>query len=151
MTVIAWDGKTLAADRMATLGDMQYRVKKLFTRYVDGETVAFAVSGYFAEGMAMIDWYYKGATGEFPKCADDRKTYLYVARKGKKLEMYENTPVGIEYDEPFCAFGVGREIAMGAMEGMKRAGMQPNAILAVEIANERCVSCGFGYDSHTFN
>ena len=151
MTVIVWDGKTLAADKMACYNDMQFTVDKLHVRWKQGEEIALAVSGTLNEGMAMIAWFLRdGSVDEFPKVKEENFTRLIVAQKSKSLLIFENHGEPIIYKDKYCAFGSGSELAMGALDAMDFLGITPDAIKVVEIVSGRSTTCGFGYDFHTF-
>ena len=144
MTVIAWDGFTLAADRQATVFDTIHTTQKLWT-YPDGS--AIAVTGYLSAGEYMRLWF---ETGSHPdRWPDTQKSddwaILVVARPGQGLVYYERYPVPITVVDPFRAWGSGREVALGAMA------MGADAIKAVEIASRFVIGCGRGCDSVRIN
>ena len=144
MTVIAWDGFTLAADRQATVADTIYSTKKLWT-YADGSAVA--VTGDLSAGEYMRSWYESGS--QIDQWPEIQKTedwaILVVARPGKAPVYYERHPVPITVVDQFRAWGSGREVALGAMA------MGADAINAVEIASRFVIGCGRGCDSVRIN
>jgi len=139
MTVIAWDGKTLAADRKACFGDTEYSTQKLWP-LADGGALAFC--GDLDCGMSMKRWYEEGADiskwPEFQK--SERWALLIIALPGQPVIIYEKLPEAFSYLDPLQAWGSGREAALGAMA------MGADAIKAVEIASLVVHNCGRGYD-----
>lgn len=137
MTVVAWDGKTLAVDRQATSGGLISEHTKII-KLKDGEVLAFW--GHINEYALITSWYVNGAIeSEFPKLSD-QIGMLVVSPEGAAVE-YEANPAPIEIEVSFYAWGQGRELAMGAMA----AGA--DAIQAVRIANQHSAYCGCGIDA----
>lgn len=139
MTIIAWDGKTLAADKQATSGGYTYRTKKIY-RVKDGLA---AFSGHADTGRAMLEWYKNGAViNEFPKYQDDKEIWspLTIFKKNG-IFRYERTPHPIKVLEKKYAFGSGRDYAIAAMYCGKTAKE------AVLIASKFDENCGLGVDS----
>lgn len=144
MTVIAWDGHVLAADRQASCGDTIASAIKLWPLKQGG---AVAVCGQLSHGLALRRWVEEGMERKkFPKLKENEDwTRLIVALPGKPVVMFENTPEAIEIIDPFLAWGCGREAALGALE------MGADSIKAVEIASKWIEGCGRGYDSVIIN
>lgn len=141
MTVIAWDGKTLAADRQATNSGMRYAATKLF-RLSDGSVAAG--TGTLAAVLVMKAWYEAGADAtKYPECqkSNDDWCRLVVAKPDGSVFYYEGLPVAIPSESVPAAWGSGRDFAMGAM----LAGA--DARRAVEITGMVSTDCGLGIDS----
>lgn len=147
MSVIAWDGKTLAADKLATDCDMSMETVKI--RKIESGTHAghvIAWTGCDASGTFLADWYEAGAIPEkWPTQAQmDRESSsrLIVVTPDGKCKHYQGTThaIALPVREPFRAWGSGRDFAMGAMA----AGA--SAKVAVLIASQFCVTCGGGID-----
>lgn len=140
MTVIAWDGRTLAADRQATNCSMKFAVTKL-TRFKDGSVAA--ATGSAAAGNIMRQWYEDGADlTKYPECQKgDDWARLIVAKPDGIVWYYENLPAAIKSEQTPAAWGSGRDFAIGAM----LAGA--DAARAVEITNMVSTDCGLGVDS----
>lgn len=138
MTVIAWDGKTLAADKRAVNCGLSRTVTKI-SRNRNGELLG--VTGDFAAGLALRAWYEAGANAkEFPDLKGDTATLVVVSRTGVRL--YESGgpwPVCIE--DAFFAAGSGRDFALAAME------LGRNASQAVALACKFQSDCGNGVDA----
>jgi ATP-dependent protease HslVU (ClpYQ) peptidase subunit len=135
MSVVAWDGKTLAADKQGTIGDVAITVTKLW-KLNDG-TVLGGVGDAF-EAIGLRDWYMAGADpAEFDP---ENETILIVAKDGE-CKFLAQLPVFMPVEDPFMAWGAGADIALGAM--MMGAG----AVRAVGIVCGINVACGCGVDS----
>jgi ATP-dependent protease HslVU (ClpYQ) peptidase subunit len=143
MTVIVWDGKTLAADKQATIGDLRRTTCKIIQWR--GHLCAFA--GHTAVGLLLFEWWKNGQKpGEFPRdlqMDDEKATSFWVITPKRETYSWEFTHVPIRvYDEKW-AFGSGRDLAIGAME------MGADARRAVEVASKHNVACGGGIDTMT--
>lgn len=140
MTTIAWDGKTLAADKQASVAEMRAKVTKI-RRLDSGDIVAF--TGSYDYGMALAKLYEEGdLLTNWPAFQADKDnwTRLIVVNK-HGLRVYERLPVALWFEEPFIAFGSGRDYAMGAMA---RGATAREAVL---VANQFCIDSGLGVDS----
>lgn len=139
MTVIAWDGKTLAADRRVEHGG----VISVSTKIRRIGTLLVGVSGNFSAGLAMFDWIEKGRKPEdYPevqKKYDDYSCGCLVIENGR-IFKYESGPFPLEFEQTFFAIGSGREFATAAMYCGKTARE------AVEIASLFDSGCGNGVD-----
>lgn len=136
MSVIAFDGKMVAADRRAVCQGVSTTATKLF-REPDGTILGYV--GATDEGLLKVGWYRDGADPEdFPEpLEDDDFAYLFVVAGGKFFR-YERGPVPIENEDSFCAFGSGGPVAMGAMA------LGASALQAVEAASRLVPGCGNG-------
>lgn len=143
MSVVAWDGKTLAADQQATCADLRTKTKKIFEH--DGYIIAF--TGDDDKGRHLLEWYINGCKySEWPEFQKDKDhwTRLIIAST-EGCFVYEQTAYPIPILSDFTAWGSGRDFAIGAME------MGANAVQAVEVAIIHSIGCGFGVDSYTVN
>lgn len=140
MTVIAWDGKVIAADKQENYSNMRRYTTKLIQ--VADAIVGFA--GNTAIGNEVVDWFIRGAVPEkFPPQARDRDDYvnfITVLSTGVVME-YTRSPF------PHCitdrmAIGSGRDFAVTAMY------LGRGAREAVEIASVFDVNCGNGADAY---
>lgn len=138
MSVIAWDGKSIVADKMASLCGMQSKVTKLF-KLNDGKIGG--VVGDLAQGLVLVEWYNNGRDEKswpaFQK--DDDFTYLIVA-DSDGVVFYEQQPIAIKVEDEFHAWGSGCGYAMAAMY------MGADAKKAVEVACHFDSYCGNGID-----
>lgn len=141
MTAIAYDGRTVAADKMATNHGYKFPVTKL-RRHGD-KVLVFA--GNADVGLAMVNWFIDGANPEkYPNNGLDRDdmSWMFVFQRGAPVLVYERLPVPVITDiMPFFAAGSGRDYALGALAH------GASAVEAVEIAGRLCISCGLGVDS----
>jgi len=140
MTVIVWDGKTLAADKMAMNLGWGFSVTKI-RKLEDGTLLAFV--GEDGPGLALVNWYQNGADlTQYPKSQDDENRWArLIVVKDRNIITYDQSPVAIPYEGPTGAWGSGRDFALGALA------MGADARQAVEIASRLCVSCGLGIDA----
>ena len=148
MTVIAWDGKIIAADKQASRGGLLRRTTKILKFEIDGRAFIAGFSGTEQTGLIMADWYASGANpNTFPACqTDGSKESEYwsnlIIADGKKVIQYSLWPTSLLIEERFYAIGNGEDFAIGAMS----AGA--DAIQAVEIACKHCENCGLGIDAY---
>lgn len=140
MTVIAFDGKTLAADKQADNGWTKHRTTKIRRagHFLIGS------SGDADAGAALKVWFERGAVeADFPKEAADKNnaTLMVVGEEG--IRLYQRTPHAIHLEQPRHAIGSGAEAALAAMHCGKTAAE------AVEIASLISIGCGMGVDTLT--
>ena len=139
MTVIAWDGKTLAVDRLAVAGGMMLEQTKLFD-LGDGEWAA--ITGQISKGLALVDWYKAGhIVKDWPECqkGDDYSVLVIASKDGCK--SFYDVPHSVPTQSEFEAWGSGAEYAMGAMAH------GANAVEAVIATSEICNTCGLGFNA----
>lgn len=143
MTVIAWDGKTLAADKRCLSAWRAGTVTKLHG--INNKSVA-AIAGDLAKGMEMIQWLRDGAIpGSFP-AAQRTSEYVLVAelRHGGLLYLYEGSPVPFRVEDKVWAGGSGRDFALMAMH------LGHSAVDAVKLTSVLTQGCGNGVNSAWF-
>lgn len=139
MTVIVWDGHTLAADKRCCSSSLHYAVTKI--KRINGHLVGSG--GDFSPINAMFRWFENGANPDaLPDCQKDKDRWasLLVITPYKKILRYEQDGIPFEIEETRAAVGSGRDYALGAMA------MGASAALAVEIACRFDPSCGEGID-----
>ena len=140
MTIVVWDGKTIAADRQITRGDqVSSRVK--LKRLDSGAVVC--TCGDADRGLMLIDWYINGkdpAVWPAFQRADTGWVILVVVECGQVYE-YNQEPVAIPVEAPYDAWGSGSSFALGALA------MGATASQAVEAASKHCNTCGMGVDA----
>lgn len=142
MTVIAWDGRTLAADKRVSFQGLSSTTTKISR--ANGCLVAMCGDGTAAE--QMLEWFRAGAMpGNFPKCqrSVDWASLLVIVPDGK-IHKYERGPKPIIIEDQFHAIGAGRDFAIAAMHCGKTAAE------AVAIACIYENSCGNGIDTLAF-
>ncbi len=141
MSTVAWDGKTLAADRQATnQGTMRPATK--IRKLESGEVMA--ITGNYGAGLIMMKWYEDGADlAKYPAFQADKEEWcrLIVARPDGTVLEYERQPIGMVFPDTRKAWGSGMDFALGALcHGA-------NAIEAILIASGLDESTGIGVDS----
>lgn len=140
MTIIAWDGKTLAADRQMTNNDLRIQCSKIM-RWRD---YVIAWTGDNEQGLILSEWFKGGMAREkWPKFQEHEQNWtrlIYASKSG--CGFFERLPVAQEVIDPFVAFGSGRDFAMGAMA------MGADARKAVEITQIYSCDCGFGVEAY---
>lgn len=139
MTCIAWDGKTLAADKRVTYAGLARTTTKIF-RVGDARV---GIAGDGAQGMDMLDWFRNGCEPDkFPPAQRDKEQWVtFVVIKRGQLSVYERTPQPMVIEDTIYATGSGRDYAMAAMH------LGKSAREAVEIACVFEINCGNGIDS----
>lgn len=143
MTVVAWDGKTLAADKRACNGTLYRTVTKIFR-------VGQCLVGYAGDpafGEAMRAWIAAGEKlKDFPDCQRDKDdwTGTLVIRPNGTIQKYERTPYPITFEDQHHAIGCGRDFALAAMY------LGKTAREAVEVAIALDSGCGNGVDTLEF-
>jgi len=142
MTVIAFDGITMAADKHMTDGDRSCTITKIWKH---GDVV-LAMCGDISYGLALKEWFLDGADpDEFPEPYDRDTLSNLIVWDGKQIYAYERTPHPIYYEDKFAAWGSGAMVAIGAMA------CGALAVDAVRIANRHCPTCGMGIEAFTLD
>lgn len=142
MTIVVWDGATLAVDRGVTDGYTMWEQDKAWRL---GNAVLTGV-GNMTLVLAMRNWYVAGRdASKFPteQTLPDRWCEFIVATPDG-LFRYERSPIPIEHGKNKCAFGYGKDFAYGALA------MGATAEQAVSIANKFSPHCGMGVDVFNF-
>lgn len=138
MTVIAWDGTILAADKLQVCGEMRRTVSKL--ERIDDLLVAATGFGWAAR--EMIEWVRRGRSPEdFPACQRDKDTWATLTViEDRRCLLYERSPYPTKLEDRIFADGAGRDFALAAMY------LGRTAVQAVDIAIVLCPDCGNGVD-----
>lgn len=143
MTVIAWDGKTLAADKRASGGATHTtvtKVRRIFGMLVGG-------SGTGSEVRRVIAWIEAGAEpAKWPNPINDASEVVCVWRAAGRpvLGVYFNSAYPMICEDKFYALGTGSGVALAAMH------LGRTAKEAVELACVLCSDCGNGIDTLEF-
>ena len=139
MSIIAWDGTILAADKRASLGTLIRTTTKIFR-------VGEVLAGYDGESAAweeMLAWFRDGRDpAKFPAAQRNKDAWagLLIVWPDKTLWRYEQTPYPVRYEPQQFAVGCGRDFALAAMH------LGKSAPEAVEIASIFDSACGNGVD-----
>jgi len=140
MTVIAWDGKTLATDRMANDGSQKWESSKAWYDTSEGEVVIITGVGLLAYIKQLSEWYTKGLP-VMPDVAPSMAQLIVVKKDG----LYELQYNQLIKRDMYCAFGDGKDIAIGALAMGASAGQ------AVNICNQHSLHCGKGVELYTLH
>ena len=141
--MIAWDGKTLAADKRATNGTLIRTTTKAFHL---GDSLA-AYSGNVDFGEEVLAWFKDGHDpAKFPPSQRDKDDWcgLLIVWPDGSLRRYERTPYPIKYPPQQFAIGCGRDFALAAMH------LGKTAAEAVAVACVFDSACGNGVDVLSF-
>lgn len=140
MSVIAFDGKSIAADRIGVTDGMRTTSTKLWKV---GQEI-LATYGDPTRGAVLRGWWIRGGKEEdFPArpkdpTNDDLSTLIVVTKN--VVRVFVDRPVTYIVEDRFMAWGAGRDFAMGAMA------MGATAEQAVEVACRLSIYCGMGID-----
>lgn len=138
MTVIAWDGRTLAADRMIVDGYTKQVGTKIHK--INGEL--FGASGCWSTGMARMDWVRAGMNpADYPRVPEDEFGRLLRVTADRRIMLYTVNGLPMQYESPFYAIGSGSDFALAAMY------LGHTARQAVHVACELSSECGMGIDT----
>ena len=143
MSVIAWDGKTLAADRRASLGTLIRTTTKVFQL----DEVLAAYAGDADAGEEVLAWFKAGRDpSTFPPSQRDKDTWagLLIVWPDGTLWKYERTPYPLKFPPQQFAIGSGRDFALAAMY------LGKNAADSVMVASHFDSGCGNGVDEVRF-
>ena len=136
MTVIAWDGITLAADKRAVRGSRVATTTKIWK--INNHLVAG--SGTFTAVLSMKAWWEGDRNPTTFPVFKDSGDQLIVITPDRVIQTYEETPHPMIMEDPFFSWGSGKEVALGVMA------MGGNAMKAVVIASQHVCDCGNGVD-----
>lgn len=139
MTVIAWDGKTLAADKLANYNGL----KRVVTKIQRIDDLLVAASGNAWAANEAFAWVKRGRKPEeYPACQRDKDDWaLLLVVERRQILVYERSPYPTTIEEGVFAMGGGRDFALAAMH------MGADARRAVEVASHFCPDCGLGVDT----
>lgn len=138
MSVIAWDGQSIAADKQMNCNGTCMRGTKA-RRLASGEVVAGV--GNMDQCVMLFDWYEKGADpATWPAFQTSAEWSYLVVASSAGVKFYAQHPLPLTIENPFFAWGSGRDLALGAMA------YGANAKEAVLVACEYESSCGLGVD-----
>lgn len=150
MTVIAWDGKTLAADKAATNVGYRRTVTKVY-KYWCAKAMKFhlvAFSGNGDQAMELLEWFRNGRDpATYPKFQEDTEgctDCVFIDHHGT-CWSYGKTAYPQKWEDKFNATGHGRDFALAAMH------LGLDARQAVEVACALDNTCGNGVDAVTLD
>ena len=133
MTVIAWDGKTLAADTQVRRGDVRTTGH---AKIKDYEEYAYAITGDATHFDTLVAWHRAGGVvADYPADCKDATTLIVVDKRSGECASYIEGPYAWRADG-VSAWGCGMSMAHGAMY----AGA--SAAEAVQICIDHCDGVG---------
>lgn len=139
MTVIAWDGKTLAADKRSVLSGKPTTVTKL----TSSNGWLLAISGDLVKGLELVEWFRAGRDPKelpaFQRSNDDYVPMLAISPSAEVFH-FEDSPVPFRVEDLVYAMGSGRDYALAAMH------LGCDARRAVGVACALDTRCGNGID-----
>lgn|SRR5574340_158017 len=141
MSVVAWDGRTVAADRQGTMGEALIVTGTKMRRAKDGNILA--VTGTLDLGNILMDWYEDGENPEeWPLELQKDENYASDLLLFTLDGAYSFGRLGyrMKVEDNFAAWGCGAAFAIGAMAAGAKAAD------AVEIACTYNPFCGNGID-----
>lgn len=143
MTTVAWDGKSMAADRQMTLGSMRHTntQSKILQGTYHGMPALFAGAGTKVYSAAVIEWLLLGMPDERkPEMPESPDSFAVFVVTELGLHLFVDSLRAIPLGVTKYAIGTGEDYARGAMA----AGA--SAKRAVEIACEFDINSGMGVD-----
>jgi hypothetical protein len=139
VTTIAWDGRTLAADRQATFSSLARQGRKLFHcgRY------AYAACGHASEAELVAEWLRDGANPKERVRFDEEGLRGIAVRKddGRVFTVQGKVVALVGHRFGNLAFGSGGDYALAAMALGRTAGQ------AVQFAARFDLYTGLGVDT----
>ena len=140
MTTIAYDGRTLAGDKLAVQHDVVSKVTKI--HHIPDGMVGF--SGQTDRIGVMLEWFRNGrVAADWPEQLNSGDAEaLFVALDGSVL-VYSSSPYPIVEDQKFYAIGSGVKFALAAMH------LGKSAKTAVAVACALSNTSGQGIDTLT--
>jgi ATP-dependent protease HslVU (ClpYQ) peptidase subunit len=142
MTVIAWDGQVLAADKqMSTVGFCTTVTKIFRVPGIDGEYLV-GLAGSAGLAMCVMAWVRDGRVcKDFPKAdRNDESVHVLCITPQGKIDLYQNSGHPIRIEDPTFAMGAGQDFAAAALY------MGADAKHAVQVACALSCDCGGGID-----
>lgn len=138
MTVIAWDGRTLAADKQGRAG----YVKTARTKIQRHAGMLIGTAGERHVADQVVFWIKEGCNpATWPKAAEEGVTDVLVVLPSGVLLLYQSGPHVTPLENSFFAIGCGAEAAMAVVA------LGHNAHRAVEITCQVVADCGGGIDT----
>lgn len=138
MTVIAWDGRTLAADKRMSFGTSFSTTTKIY-RIND---MLVGIAGDASLAREMFDWVHAGMGVEkFPAKAKADGTSMIVIQPAGTLQYFTNSASPMVLDDKFFTTGSGADFAAAALH------LGKTAREAVQVACDLDSGCGNGIDT----
>lgn len=143
MTTIAWDGKTLAADRQTSYGTTPMPSTKIEKIKWKGKEALIGSAGRCEDCDNVIDWIKTGKNK--PEIDDDNRDFsIIVVTKDDGVLYAAQSLYFHKVGHNQWAIGSGGDYALGAMK------FGATAAQAIEIASQLDTQTGLGVDTLTF-
>jgi 20S proteasome alpha/beta subunit len=143
MTIICWDGKTLAADKRGSDGGCPRTITKI-RRTRGGHLMG--CSGSANRDAEIMAWYENGADPKgYPDSERDEQkcSVLLVIQPGPIVKYFNGTPYPVVFEDKYVCIGSGRDYAQAALH------LGHSAVEAVGVAIALDINCGNGIDALT--
>ena len=141
MSCIAYDGRQVAADSLATYGNLRMPGNEV--KLIVAGPRLYGMTGLSAMFAPLMAWYEDGAQVATMPAAPGDATFAFLVWEGGRCFVYRpKLPYAEEAFAP-DAWGCGCDHALGAMKALSLAGITDNlARRAVEATIELDVKCG---------
>jgi len=98
MTVIVWDGESLATDRQANDGSLKWESSKAwYVHSKNSGTLIVSGVGFLKEILELREWVAKGAiTSEYPFLHKECASQLIVVSATDGLYVYDKSPYAVD-------------------------------------------------------
>lgn len=142
MSIIAWDGMYLAADKCSIGGFNYGTITKIFK--IRNSLVGIA--GTTIMMPQLLKWIEDPENVPMPESQKNSETFSLIMEitEDRKIRIYENAPLPWTNEIDKWAIGSAADMAIGAMH----AGA--SALEAVSICSKYAPHCGMGMDVLTF-
>lgn len=136
MTVVCYDGISMAADKQSNFAGLRVTTTKIKS-LPDGTLLGAA--GNSSIGRGLIRWFADGAKpADYPDTRNECQ--LLVVSSENVITLYEEGPYPIVIEDKKIAIGSGRDFALAAMACGK------SSYESVELTNKFENTCGLGVD-----
>lgn len=138
MTIIAFDGKMLAADKQLTEGNTKQTVTKIWRT----EIGLMAICGDYLKALEIKSWILQVMPVElYPLYDEEHEGTEVLVVNNNKIEVYGKSPYPKTIEDERFAMGSGKSFALAAMH------LNCNAQQAVQTACDFDIYCGMGVDT----
>ena len=145
MTTICWDGKTLAADKQATINnrpllERDSKIKRI--KYL-GKPALIGVSGSLTLARKVVKWIEQGCDEDDTPSRGDNESFEVIVITSDDVLIYPNNYYPETMGNIRFAIGSGANYAEGAMAH------GASAVEAVKISESLDIFTGYGIDTLT--
>lgn len=138
MTTIAWDGTSLAGDKLIVNSGLKVYSTKIYRI----KNMLIGTSGTISSGKEMIHWLSNEEKIEnFPPSQLDEDSWApTLVIRNRKIFVYERSPFPYEVEDKFFAIGSGRDFSLASMY------LGKSAKESIEIASKFDVNTSYETD-----